>query len=448
MNAMNHFEATTAMNVALKGRYYHMDIMVDGERYRKSTKCTDLAEACRMAQAKKEKMLKAAAARRDAGVPVDAPLDTIAHACWKSLKPTLRTTGERSSMRARRREFRRVVTAFGPGLMASQMDYDKFIEVRDRLLEEPAPASKRGRPRKNKKGNMSPKSVNNLLKIALRLLNFGATRMGLALPNRPLPPYQDLLLAETQRSRYLREGPEQQRLLARCDDDLADLVLFALETGMRWNEIASLDWDFVDPVEESICVHVKGRGHDPIPHTIFLSKAALEVLDRRRARAQSEFVFTTKAENDCRFDEIFYPKGSEVPFTYNRMRRRFSVALHLAGIEDFTFHDLRRTAARRLWLDSNIEIASAFLGHKDTRTTLRYLGLTEADVKAAQRHRAAQQDRRRAEIRKALDAGLPAPEFDDERVRRIRAQFVLTEKLADRRKARDAELRKRDLPDA
>jgi integrase len=445
MNAIpmnKDFEAVTALNVYKNGRFYHYDIMVDGVRERGSTKCTDLTEACGMAQKKKELMIKKAAERRAAGDPVDASFDAIANGCWKAIKSTLRTTGERPAMRNRRREFRRTVIAFGPTIMGSKMDYNTFIGVRDRLLEEPARASKRGRPRKDPK-RLAPRSINRLLLTAIRILNFGAARMGLSLPDRPLPPYHDLLLAEAQRCRYLREGPEQESLLVRCGDDLADLIRFALETGLRWNEIASLGWDAIDIVEESIRVDIKGRGHGLIAHTVFLSKTALEILDIRRTRAQSEFVFTTKAEAPCRFDDITYPKGAQVPFTYNRAHRQLSAALALAGIVDFSFHDLRRTAARRLWWDSNLEIASAFLGHKSTETTLKYLGLNPADEKAAQRHRAAQQERRRAEIRKALDAGLPAPELEDARVARIRAQFVLQEKLADRRKTLGTGSRKR-----
>jgi integrase len=454
MNAMNHHEFTKALNLVLRGRYWHYDIMVDGVRERGSTKCTDLAEAARLVQKKKERMLRAAAERRDAGDPVDAPLDAIADACWKAVRSTMRTSGERPSMRARRREFLRVVLAFGPATMGSAMDYHKFVEVRDRLLSEPAPARKRGRPRKSGGKGMTPTSVNNLMKVAIRVLNFGATRMGLSLPDRPLPPYSDLMLAVTARSRYLREGPEQERLLARLKEDLADIVRFVLESGLRWNEVAAVGWEDVDTIEESIRVYLKGRGHDQIPHTVFLSDVALEILDRRRARAQSQYVFTTEAEGDCRFDDIFYAKGAQVPYTYNRMHREFSTALDLAGIEDFGFHDLRRTAARRLWLDSNIEIAAAFLGHKDTKTTLHYLGLTPSDVHAAQRQRALQHARRQAEIRKAIEAGQPVPEFEDKRIARIRAQFVLEERLAEarrerRQQERQAALRRRGTaPDA
>jgi integrase len=434
MNAMNHdFAVTAAVNTLLRGRYYHYDIMVDLVRKRGSTKCTNLAEAVIVTQRIKDRMLEEAAARRAAGAPVDATLDAIADTCWKARKSTMRTTGERPSVRARRREYLRAVTAFGPTIMGSAIDYDKFVEVRDRLLTEPAPARRRGRPRKSGGGGMTPVSVNNILKVALRILRFGAVRMDLSLPNRPLPPYTDLLLAETPRSRYLREGSEQERLLALLPEDLADIVRFVLETGLRWNEVAGLGWDDVDMVEESIRVYLKGKGHAKIPHTVFLSKTALEILDRRGNRAQSQFVFTTEAENDCRFDDMVYRKGSQVKWTYNRMHRLFSVALAEAGIADFSFHDLRRTAARRLWWDSNIEVAAAFLGHKDTSTTLRYLGLTPSDVHAAQRHRAQQQARRQAEIRKAIDEGRPAPEVDDERVARIKAQFVRDSRLARRR---------------
>ncbi|MET4476743.1 tyrosine-type recombinase/integrase [Bradyrhizobium sp. F1.13.3] len=418
---------------------------------RGSTKCVDIAEAAILVQRIKTRMLREAAERREAGAPVDATFDAIADACWQAIKSTLRTSGERPSMRARRREFLRVVLAFGPETMGSRMDYRKFVEVRDRLLTEPAPARKRGRPRKSGGKGMMPKSINNLLRVACRILTFGATRMGLSLPDRPLPPYTDLLLVVTPRSRYLREGSEQQRLLALLDPDLADVIRFALETGLRWNELAGLAWDDVDVVEESVTVYLKGKGHDPIPHTTFLSETALQILDRRRAKAQSQYVFTTKAEAETRCDDIVYPAGVEVPWTYNRMHRQLAPALREAGIEDFGFHDLRRTAARRLWLDSNIEVAAAFLGHRDTKTTLAYLGLTPSDVHAAQRQRALQQARRQAEIRKAIDEGRPVPELEDKRIARIKAQFVHDEKLAEARKARRAQERRRPpagAPDA
>ncbi|WP_338835135.1 tyrosine-type recombinase/integrase [Bradyrhizobium septentrionale] len=407
MNAINHtdFGATTALNLVLRGRFYHYDIMVDGRRARGSTKCVDIAEAAIVVERIKSRMLREAAERREAGAPVDATFDAIADACWKSIKATLRTSGERPSMRARRREFLRVVMAFGPQTMGSQMDYHRFVEVRDRLLNDPAPARKRGRPRKSGGKGMTPKSVGNLMKTAMRILNFGATRLGLTLPDRPQPPYADLIPTVTPRSRYLREGSEERRLLALLDPDLADVIRFALETGLRWNELAGLQWDDVDGVEESVTVYLKGKGHDPIPHTVFLSETALTILDHRRAQTQSQHVFTTKAEAETHCDDIVYPAGAQVPWTYNRMHRQFAPALRKAGIQDFGFHDLRRTAARRLWLDSNIEVAAAFLGHKDTKTTLAYLGLTPSDVHAAQRQRALQQARRQAEIRKAIDDG-------------------------------------------
>jgi integrase len=74
----------------------------------------------------------------------------------------------------------------------------------------------------------------------MRILNYAADKMGLHLPDRPVPPHHDLLLEVTPRSRYLREGPEQERLLEHCGQDLADIIEFDLETGLRWNELAAL----------------------------------------------------------------------------------------------------------------------------------------------------------------------------------------------------------------
>lgn len=422
------------VNVSKKGKFYHYELMVEGQRERRSTKCTDRDKAIAKARKRKKEMLEEAARLREQDVAVDAKFDQAADKCWHAIKAKLRTTGERPSRAARRREFKRVVLLFGPATMCSAMTVDRFVEVRDWLLEEPAPENKRGRPRKGE--GLTPKSINNLLLVAMRILNYAADNMKLHLPDRPLPPL-DLLLDETPRARYLREGPEQVRLLEHCGQDLADVIEFALETGLRWNELAGLTWNDVDPLEESIRAYVKGKGHDPISHTVFLSEQALLILDRRRERAaESEFVFTTTAESNYAHGELDVEKGAQVPWTYNRMHRQFSAALEESDIADFGFHDLRRTAARRLWWDSNLEIAQAFLGHKDPKTTLKYLGITKADEKAAQHVRAKKQKERRDLVEAAIKKGLPTPEvIDDKRVQRIRAQFVLEKRLAERRKA-------------
>ena len=62
---------------------------------------------------------------------------------------------------------------------------------------------------------------------------------------------------------------------------------------------------------------------------------------------------------------------------YTTVRKSFSTALKKAGIEDFKFHDLRRTVGTWL-LNSGVDIRTiqSLLDHSDVRTTERYLAIT------------------------------------------------------------------------
>ena len=80
---------------------------------------------------------------------------------------------------------------------------------------------------------------------------------------------------------------------------------------------------------------------------------------------------------------ILQRKGERYPFTKDGWRRAWEEALAEAGIEDFRFHDLRHTAGTRLQrATGNIKTVQRLLGHKDIRTTLRYIRTDLADVRA------------------------------------------------------------------
>ena len=62
---------------------------------------------------------------------------------------------------------------------------------------------------------------------------------------------------------------------------------------------------------------------------------------------------------------------------YSDIRKSFTTALKKAGIEDFKFHDLRRTVGTWL-LNSGVDIRTlqSLLDHSDVKTTERYLAIT------------------------------------------------------------------------
>jgi integrase len=76
--------------------------------------------------------------------------------------------------------------------------------------------------------------------------------------------------------------------------------------------------------------------------------------------------------------------GERYPFTRDGWRRAWAEALVEAKIEDFRFHDLRHTAATRAQgAVGNLKTVQRMLGHKDIKTTLRYIRSDVADVRAA-----------------------------------------------------------------
>jgi integrase len=80
---------------------------------------------------------------------------------------------------------------------------------------------------------------------------------------------------------------------------------------------------------------------------------------------------------------------SEYVFTYARringkVDRAFHGALRRAGIENFTFHDLRHTFASHLIMrGASLKEVQELLGHKTVTMTLRYTHLAEENKKRA-----------------------------------------------------------------
>lgn len=113
---------------------------------------------------------------------------------------------------------------------------------------------------------------------------------------------------------------------------LQEIIVFALNTGLRQSEILNLQWCNVDLFRRTITLlEQKNGGRDTLP----VNAKTLEVL-KARAKARSlktDYVFFNGAGNrmDARdLLRVFYP------------------AMRKADVKRFRFHDLRHTFATRL----------------------------------------------------------------------------------------------------
>lgn len=156
----------------------------------------------------------------------------------------------------------------------------------------------------------------------------------------------------TGRERRL-EAHEEERLLAECHEMLQKLILLALETAMRREELSRLEWKYVD-LDARIITLPAANTKNKQARSIPLSPAALEILK------------SLPRDKNRLFD-----------MTPDSITQAFGRACQRAGIENLHFHDLRHEATSRLFENTNLDVMEirAITGHKDMQMLARYTHL-------------------------------------------------------------------------
>jgi integrase len=161
-----------------------------------------------------------------------------------------------------------------------------------------------------------------------------------------------------ERVRFLTQK-ESTKLISCCAEHLKPIVIFALNTGLRRGEIFDLKWQNVDLSNRIVSV-VDTKNGDT--RRIPMNDVVHKLLSKLKSNITSAYVFPNA-------------KGGR----YTSLKRSFSTALKLAGIEDFTFHDLRHSFASNLIMaGADLVTVKELLGHRSLRMTSRYLHLSQS----------------------------------------------------------------------
>ena len=159
-----------------------------------------------------------------------------------------------------------------------------------------------------------------------------------------------------ERDRWLTEE-EEMRLRDKSPLWLRDIIVFDLHTGLRQDELLSLQWCRVSLIRKTIIIQESKNGK---PRTLPLNQVAFGILEEKSKirNLKNDLVFISNA-------------GTKID--RHNLRRSFNVAINNAGIQDFHFHDLRHTFATRL-AQRGIDIykISKLLGHHSIEMTQRY----------------------------------------------------------------------------
>ena len=149
---------------------------------------------------------------------------------------------------------------------------------------------------------------------------------------------------------------EEQELLGHSLPWVKEIIIFALNTGARQDEILSLKWPEVSLPRGTVTfLKTKNKERRTVPIN---NRARDLLISRGKVRTISGCVFASQAG---------------IKINARNLLRAFYRARKAAGLEDLRFHDLRHTFATRLvQAGVDLYVVKELLGHKTLAMTMRY----------------------------------------------------------------------------
>jgi integrase len=189
-------------------------------------------------------------------------------------------------------------------------------------------------------------TVRKELNLIQRVFNACLLDWGMPLPNNPVTQIR-MPRQPPGRDRRLQPG-ELDNLMAHLSPTMRRIVVFAIETGMRRGEIASIQVNDINLAKRTLRIRETKTG---VPRTIPLSRKALEVIE-----------------------DGFKIAPDSITHALQRACKK-------AHIEDLRFHDLRHEATSRLFEKglTVVEVAT-ITGHRDLKMLNRYTHLRAEDL--------------------------------------------------------------------
>jgi integrase len=141
------------------------------------------------------------------------------------------------------------------------------------------------------------------------------------------------------------------------DSQLYEMVVVALNTGIREGEVLKMRWDKIDlfgKTFESYNEKTNRWRTVPMNETVYTL-----LKEKAKVRSMSGYVFTT---------------SQDTPVKACNLLKAWYKALKLAGITGLRFHDLRHTVGTRLGrAGQDIHTIASILDHSQLSTTRRYV---------------------------------------------------------------------------
>lgn len=206
--------------------------------------------------------------------------------------------------------------------------------------------------------SVSTETVRKELSIISILLNTCQKEWGIYLPRGN--PVKSITMPPPCKARDRRlEEKEEQELIKAAEEYgglIADIIIIAINTGMRRSEISNLKWKNIDLKKRTAKLFDTKNGGD---RTIPLHSDSISILDNQ-ARNINGYVFNIRPDS---------------------ITQAFERVCDKAKIQNLRFHDLRHEATSRFFeMGLNMMEVSSITGHKDLAMLKRYTHLKAEDL--------------------------------------------------------------------
>lgn len=203
---------------------------------------------------------------------------------------------------------------------------------------------------------LSPKSINNRLSTLSRCL-----KSAIEWEMMSKMPIIKLLKVPQQKFDFLTTK-ESEILINASNGNWSNMILLALQSGLRFGEIIALRWEDINFDEEILTVNkniVRGVEVSPKSNKIRVVPLTSKVINMLKER-----------EKSCEY--IFHDENNN-PLKYGNCLRHLHKICKETGLRQVGWHILRHSFASNLASKNNSIVAiKELLGHSDIRTTMRY----------------------------------------------------------------------------
>ncbi|MGD0919591.1 MAG: tyrosine-type recombinase/integrase [Thermodesulfobacteriota bacterium] len=316
------------MGLYKRGKVWWMSFVCKGRHYRKSTETEDRKLAQRI-----HDMVRGEIAEGKWFEQLPGEMKTLKEATERYLKrSTQKVTGSRQNDRCMSNT---LIRFFGLDIPMAQITPSLVSDYKEERIRQ----------------NIGSGSINNELNFLSHLFRIGIREWQWVRQN----PVKDISREKViPRHRWLTDE-EEEKLLEACPGWLRELVVFAVQTGLREDEILSLQWSQIDFTRNTLTIwEQKNKESDTLP----INDTAMAVLRSRARHIRSPLVFTNSEGKKIRKLKLL---------------STLHEACEKAGLKHMHFHDLRHTWATWLHQDGGDLLSIQRLGRwKDGRMLQRY----------------------------------------------------------------------------